>query len=59
MGAVTFKFQDKQDCIVSECYIYAPTDLIGGESVKRVKVLNALWDTGASVLLSLYEQLKN
>lgn len=47
MVAVTFKFQDKQDCIVSECYIYAPTDLIGGESVKRVKVLNALWDTNS------------
>lgn len=48
MGAVTFKFQDIQNCIVSECYIYAPTDLEGGERVKRVKVMNALWDTGAS-----------
>ena len=51
MGSFTRHYQEKVDCIVTECYVYAPTDLAGGEQVKRVKILRSLWDTGASVSL--------
>lgn len=47
MGAITHKFQEKVDCVVTECYIYS----VASESnpqVNRVKVQRALWDTGAS-----------
>lgn len=51
MGVLTRKYQTTVDCIVTESYVYAPTDLGAGEAVKRVKVLRSLWDTGASVSL--------
>lgn len=40
MVAVTSKFQDKQDCIVSECYIYAPTDLIDLEMRENRQIIS-------------------
>ena len=51
MGALTLKFQKKEDCIVTESYIYAPTDLSNGGQVRRVRIQRSLWDTGASVSL--------
>ena len=51
MGAITRRFQEKVDCIVTECYVYAATNLARGDSVKRVKIMRSLWDTGASVSL--------
>lgn len=51
MGAITRQFQEKVDCIVTECYVYAATNLTRGDSVKRVKIMRSLWDTGASVSL--------
>lgn len=51
MGTITRRFQEKIDSIVTESYVYAPTDLAQGESVKRVKIQRSLWDTGASVTL--------
>lgn len=51
MGAITRRFQEKVDSIVTESYIYAPTDLTHGDPVKRVKIQRSLWDTGASVTL--------
>lgn len=51
MGAFTLKFQKKEDCIVTESYIYAPTDLSNGGQVRRVRIQRSLWDTGASVSL--------
>lgn len=51
MGALTLKFQKKEDCIVTESYIYAPTDLSNGGLVRRVRIQRSLWDTGASVSL--------
>ncbi len=51
MGAFTRHFQEKVDSIVTESYVYAPTNLTRGEQVKRVKIARSLWDTGASVSL--------
>lgn len=51
MGAVTRKYQEAAECIVTESHVYAPTDLASGETVRRVKVRRSLWDTGASVSL--------
>lgn len=51
MGAVTRKYQEAAECIVTESHVYAPTDLASGETVRRVKVQRSLWDTGASVSL--------
>ncbi|MBR1468695.1 MAG: retroviral-like aspartic protease family protein [Prevotella sp.] len=51
MGVVTRKYQEIVDSIVTESYVYAPTDFVAGEEVKRVKVQRSLWDTGASVSL--------
>ena len=51
MGTITRRFQEKIDSIVTESYVYAPTDLAQGGSVKRVKIQRSLWDTGASVTL--------
>ena len=51
MGAFTLKFQKKEDCIVTESYIYAPIDLSNGGQVRRVRIQRSLWDTGASVSL--------
>ena len=51
MGAITRRFQEKIDSIVTESYVYAPTDLTHGGPVKRVKIQRSLWDTGASVTL--------
>ena len=51
MGVFTRHYQEKVDSIVTECYVYAPSDLSGGEQVKRVKIQRSLWDTGASVSL--------
>ena len=51
MGTITRRFQEKIDSIVTESYIYAPTDFAQGEPVKRVKIQRSLWDTGASVTL--------
>lgn len=51
MGAVTRRFQEKVDSIVTECYVYAPTDFCQGGPIKRVKIMRSLWDTGASVTL--------
>ncbi len=51
MGAVTRRFQEKVDSIVTECYVYAPTDFCQGRPIKRVKIMRSLWDTGASVSL--------
>ena len=48
MGVFTQRYQELADCIVTECYVYAPSDLANGEGVKRVKILRCLWDTGAS-----------
>ena len=51
MGTFTRHFQEKADSIVTDSYVYAPTDLTHGEQVKRVKIVRSLWDTGASVSL--------
>ena len=51
MGTITRRFQEKIDSIVTESYVYAPTDLTQGGAVKRVKIQRSLWDTGASVTL--------
>lgn len=51
MGAITRKYQEPAECIVTESYVYVPADLASGEPVKRVKVGRSLWDTGASVSL--------
>ena len=51
MGTITRRFQEKIDSIVTESYVYAPTDLAHGGRVKRVKIQRSLWDTGASVTL--------
>ena len=51
MGAITRRFENKVDCIVTESYVYAPVDLSLCKDVKRVKVVRSLWDTGASVTL--------
>jgi len=51
MGAIIRRFQEKVDCIVTECYVYAATNLTRGDIVKRVKIMRSLWDTGASVSL--------
>jgi len=51
MGSITRQFQEKVDSIVTESYIYAPTDLVQNKQVKRVKITRSLWDTGASVSL--------
>ena len=51
MGTITRRFQEKIDSIVTESYVYAPTDLAQGGAVKRVKIQRSLWDTGASVTL--------
>ena len=48
MGVFTQRYHELVDCIVTECYVYVPTDLSNGEAVKRVKILRCLWDTGAS-----------
>lgn len=37
MGAITRRFQEKIDSIVTESYVYAPKDLTHGGPVKRVK----------------------
>ena len=51
MGVFTQHYQEKVDCIVTECYIYAPTNLASEDKVRRVKIQRSLWDTGASVSL--------
>lgn len=51
MGVFTRQYQEKVDSIVTECYVYAPSDLSGGGQIKRVKIQRSLWDTGASVSL--------
>lgn len=51
MGTITQRFQERVDSIVTESFIYAPTDLEHGGAVKRVKIQRSLWDTGASVTL--------
>lgn len=51
MGAITRKFQEKVDSVVTESYVYTPIDLSVDKDVKRVKVSRSLWDTGASVTL--------
>ena len=51
MGAITRKYLDAAECIVTESYVYTPVDLASGEAVRRVKVQRSLWDTGASVSL--------
>ena len=51
MGAITRRFEEKVDSIITESYIYAPTNLTCGEAAKRVKIQRSLWDTGASVTL--------
>ena len=51
MGVFTRQYEEKVDSIVTECYVYAPSDLSGGDEVKRVKIQRSLWDTGASVSL--------
>ncbi len=51
MGAITRKYHEAAECIVTESYVYAPTDIASGEPVKRVKVQRSLWDTCASVSL--------
>ena len=39
MGSFTRQFREKVDSIVTESYVYAPTDLTNGGQVKRVKIL--------------------
>lgn len=51
MGTMTKRHQETIDGVVTECYVYAPVGLTGGEKIKRVKVLRSLWDTGASSTL--------
>ena len=51
MGVFTRQYPEKVDSIVTECYVYAPSDLASGEHVRRVKIQRSLWDTGASVSL--------
>ena len=36
MGVFTRQYQEKVDCIVTECYVYAPTDLSSGEFSFRI-----------------------
>ena len=50
MGRITRLFDKPTECIETECYIYAPTNL-KREPAKRVKIPCALWDTGASCSL--------
>lgn len=38
MGITTKRHQHVVDCVVTDCYVYAPTDLWGGQKVKRVKI---------------------
>jgi len=51
MGITTKRHQHVVDCVVTDSYVYAPTDLWGGQKVKRVKIQRSLWDTGASTSL--------
>lgn len=51
MGTTTKRNQTIVDSVVTECYVYAPTSLFGGEKITRVKVSRSLWDTGASATL--------
>lgn len=48
MGSTTKRHQGIVDGVVTDCYVYAPTDFWRGERVKRVKTTRSLWDTGAS-----------
>ena len=48
MGTTTKRHHNIVDGVVTECYVYAPTDLWARENVKRVKTTRSLWDTGAS-----------
>ena len=51
MGRVTRVFPVGAESVETECWVYAATDLSKGESVKRIKITRALWDTGASCSL--------
>ena len=51
MGTYTQRHTNNVDCVVTESYVYSPTNLLGKEKVKRVKVTKTLWDTGASATL--------
>lgn len=48
MGTTTKRHQNIVDGVVTECYVYVPTDLWARENIKRVKITRSLWDTGAS-----------
>jgi len=48
MGAVTRRFPEIIESIITECYIYSGTDLSQAKTIKRVKISKALWDTGAT-----------
>ncbi len=41
MGSFTRHFEERVDSIVTESYVYAPTDLSNGGQVKRVKIQNS------------------
>lgn len=51
MGATTKRHQCVVDGVVTDCYVYSPSELAGGQKVKRVKITRSLWDTGSSTTL--------
>lgn len=48
MGAFTRRFPSVVDEVVTECFIYSPTDIHGGNNLRRLTLRRSLWDTGAS-----------
>lgn len=48
MGAFTQQFPSIVDGVVTESFIYSPTDFNPGGKVRRLKLSRSLWDTGAS-----------
>ena len=48
MGAFTRRFPSVVDGVVTECFVYSPTEFEKGKRVRRLKLNRSLWDTGAS-----------
>lgn len=48
MGAFTRRFPSVVDGVVTECFVYSPTEFKHGHRVRRLKLNRSLWDTGAS-----------
>ena len=51
MGVFTQRHIDTVDSVITESYVYTPNSFSSNETIKRVKVLRSLWDTGASATL--------